>query len=73
MVLFDQAKPIQTGLSVHAGKCCAKALAINNQPACVDRNDGQSLSAVWLGLIRNMNHMRVPAMTASSNNNNRVT
>ena len=50
-VLFDEARPLQTGLSVHAERCCAEALAINQQQSCVNRSDGQTLSDVWRAVI----------------------
>ena len=59
---FDQTKVLQSGLPCFAERCCAEALAIQSQPACVNRNDSRNLSAIWLGL--NQNVKRALSMTS---------
>ncbi|KAA3671515.1 uncharacterized protein DEA37_0001512 [Paragonimus westermani] len=62
---IDQARVIHKGLASYAERCCAEALTIYTQHACVNRNDSKPLSAVWRGWINSTRHGRVLSTSVS--------
>ena len=57
-IRFDEAKPLQYGLTSYAQRCTAESLSIISNNTCVNRCEGFELSPIWFSLLQHTTQTR---------------